>query len=174
MQIGLLMVTLSRPLFHASKMSMFEEPISLRATICMVLIVIGVLSAFAYLFTFRLRYLAISMVSIWISGTLLHWICAITLWSAPGYLVFHMWKDRRYHRNYPVFASKPVYVRKNVDGEVFHLYLCKFGEHFLIGIDYPLEIDGTINRYQTKWTDRFDDYTSAKKELLSRYETGIR
>ena len=122
----------------------------------------------------RNRYLAIGIGLTMAGGTLFHWLGALCAGFLPAVLLLMWLRDRHYERHYPVFAGPVFRSLTDENGDVHHLHIGRTPKGFVIGIDYPLDVDGTPSRLRTRWKDRFPDAASAARELLARHARGVR
>ena len=76
--------------------------------------------------------------------------------------------DWWYRKRFPVFDTEPKWSFADERGYWRDMYIAAVGSHFIIGMVYDVEADGTEARLWTHWKDKFDTYEAAEKELWLR------
>jgi hypothetical protein len=123
-----------------------------------------------------LRYWGLSAALLFIAASLIAWKLLLLIGSAAGLLIgglaifgyFLSWREQRYARDYPVFASSPALVARSETGQSYQLHVAPTGNGFLIGISYEQEIDSSTQTVRTRWTTTYPTYELAEVEVIKR------
>jgi hypothetical protein len=118
----------------------------------------------------RIRYLAMGFFLIFVGLMFLSWIITLIIFGFPaGVVLVLSIREVLYEKRFPVFVGPPVETIHEENGFEHHLHIREWRSKFIIGIDYEIEVDGTLMRYKTRWTDRFSDHKTAENELRRRF-----
>ena len=118
----------------------------------------------------KLSFLAAAFLSILVGFFLLDWRVSLLFFGILGGLFLRYRLGEIYYRKrFPVFSSPPLETLREENGFTHYLHLREWDSRFIIGIDYELEVDGSLFRYRTRWQDRFPTREAAETELRRRY-----
>lgn len=116
-----------------------------------------------------LRYFVVGCLVALVGSFLLDWKISLLLWgSLAATFVLFLSREALYSKRFPVFSVPPFDTIQEQNGFTHHLHIREWKSHFIIGVDYECEVDGSVFRYQTRWKDRFPTHASAESLLRQR------
>ena len=138
----------------------------------LILLLLGGVLVFLWAFYWMLdgaRYLVIGCLAGVVGSMLLDWRVALLCWGIPAAIFLIFWgRETLYSKRFPVFSVLPFDTIQEQNGFTHHLYICQWKSHFIIGVDYECEVDGSVFRRQTRWKDRFPTHASAESRLRQK------
>jgi hypothetical protein len=152
---------------------MSSDQLANHQIIGLVLMLMGGVLVFLWAFFWMLdglRYLLAALLLGVLGSFLLDWKISLIIWGTPvaGFIYFSL-QQASYTEHFPVFSVPPIDTIHEKNGYIHHLHLRQWGSHFIIGIDYEQEVDGSVSRYKTRWKDRFTSRATAELELRRRF-----